>query len=81
MISFFPQALAAGEICRPYIDQSYLDVPRDEPRLLDALQLEAWPQRRLAARLYHAMRPVKKTQPVVFEELPVRNQTTGPKLA
>jgi hypothetical protein len=73
MISFFPQALAAGEVCKPYIDQSYHDVPRDEPRLLHALQLEAWPRRQLASRIYYVMRPFKRPQPVVFEELPVRN--------
>jgi hypothetical protein len=81
MISFFPQALAFGEICRPYIEQSYHDVPRDEPRLLHALQLQAWPQRQLASRLYRAIRPLEKTDPVIFEVLPVRNPASTPGLA
>jgi hypothetical protein len=69
-IALFPQALGAGEACRPYIDASYHDVP-DEPQLMRELMLQSWPQRQWAARLYHAFRPISRADPVVFEDLDV----------
>jgi ATP-grasp domain len=68
-IALFPQALAAGQACRPYLDNSYHDVPIEEPELQAELMLQSWPRRRLAARLYHAFRPVSRIDPILFEDL------------
>jgi hypothetical protein len=68
-IALFPQALAAGAACRPYIDASYHDVPSEEPQLMDELLLKSWPQRRWGARLYHAFKPLDQVAPVLFENL------------
>jgi hypothetical protein len=68
-IALFPQALAAGEPCRAYIDASYHDVPSEDPQLVSELMLKSWPQRRWAARLYHAFKPLNRAAPVLFEEL------------
>jgi ATP-grasp domain len=68
-IALFPQALAAGEIFRPYVDSSYHDVPSEEPKLQAELMLKVWPHRRWAARLYHAFRPVNRAVPILFEDL------------
>jgi hypothetical protein len=68
-IALFPQAFAAGEVCRPYLAGSYHDVPSEEPRLVAELKLKSWPQRRWASRLYHAIRPVNRTDPLLFEDL------------
>jgi hypothetical protein len=66
-IALFPQALEAGDACRPYIESSYHDMPLDEPRLISELLLKSWPQRRLAARIYHAFKPIERVKPVLFE--------------
>jgi hypothetical protein len=66
-IALFPQALAAGEACRPHIEASYHDVPSEEPRLMNELMLESWPQRRWGARLYHAFKPLDRVDPILFE--------------
>jgi hypothetical protein len=68
-IALFPQALAGGDVCRPYLDSSYHDVPSDEPQLKRELMLDSWPQRQWAARLYHAIRPLSRSVPVIFEDL------------
>jgi len=68
-IALFPQALAAGEACRPYIDASYHDVPSEEPQLMGELMLESWPRRRWAARLYHAFNTMDRVEPTLFEDL------------
>jgi carbamoylphosphate synthase large subunit len=66
-IALFPQALAAGEVCRPYIDSGYHDMPVEEPQLLSELLLKSWPQRRWAARIYHVFKPLRRVDPVLFE--------------
>jgi len=68
-IALFPQALAAGEACRPYIEASYHDVPSKEPQLMGELMLESWPHRRWGARLYHAFKPLNQVDPILFEDL------------
>lgn len=68
-IAFFPQALAAGEVCRPYIDASHHDIPSDEPQLMGELMLESWPERQWPARLYHAFMPIDRADPILFEDL------------
>jgi len=68
-IALFPQALAAGDACRPHIDASYHDVPSEEPQLMRELMLKSWPQRRWGARLYHAFKPLDRVDPIFFEGL------------
>ena len=68
-IALFPQALAAGDACRPYIDTSFHDVPIEEPRLVSELEMDSWPHRRWAARIYHAFKPLYRADPVLFEGL------------
>ena len=66
-IALFPQALMAGEACRPYIDASYHDVPSNDTKLLNELMLKSWPQRQWLARLYHSLQPLDRSDPVVYE--------------
>lgn len=68
-IALFPQALGAGDALAPFIRESYHDVPVEETRLRHELMMGAWPRRRLLGRLYHALRPIRRTDPVLFEEL------------
>jgi hypothetical protein len=69
-IALFPQALAGGAACRPYIDASYHDVPSEEPQLTHALMLKSWPQRRWAARVYYAFKRLdRRTDPILYEDL------------
>jgi hypothetical protein len=77
MIALFPQALAAGATCRPYIDAGYHDVPSEEPRLAAELLLKSWPRRRWAARLYHALRPPDQAEPILFEGLDSEGSSEG----
>ena len=67
-IALFPQALAAGEACRRHIEESYHDLPSEEPKLLAELHLKSWPHRQWAARLYHAFKPLNRAEPVLFED-------------
>jgi hypothetical protein len=69
MIALFPQALAAGATCRPYIEAGYLDVPCGEPQLAAELMLRSWPRRQWAARIYHALKPPDQADPILFEGL------------
>jgi hypothetical protein len=66
-IALFPQALMAGEACRPYIDASYHDVPLNDTKLMTELLLKSWPQRQWLARLYHSLQPLDRSEPVVYE--------------
>jgi len=68
-IALFPQALAAGEACLPYIAASYHDVPSEEPGLRRALMLKSWPQRQWAARIYHSFKPLNQADPVLYEDI------------
>lgn len=68
-IALFPQSLTAGEACRRHIDESYLDLPSEEPRLLAELKLlRSWPHRQWLARIYHAFKPLSRVEPVLFED-------------
>jgi carbamoylphosphate synthase large subunit len=68
-IALFPQALAAGGLCRSHLDASYHDTPSEEPRLMTELMRPSWPRRQWAARLYHAFKPLDLSDPVLFEDL------------
>jgi hypothetical protein len=72
-IGLFPQALnAAGAGARASASAggSYLDVPWDEPALLAELMKASRPERRLAARIYHAVKPAGRTECVDYGEFP-----------
>lgn len=66
-IALFPQALAAGELCTPYIAASYHDVPTEEPRLVRELELPSWPQRQWTSRLYHHFSRLRPNRALAFE--------------
>jgi carbamoylphosphate synthase large subunit len=68
VIALFPQALAGGPACSPYIAQSYHDVPTEESALVDELSLPSWPQRQWTSKLYHRFFPFRPSQPLSFEK-------------
>jgi hypothetical protein len=83
-IALFPQGVKTLRNSSRHRDGTYLDVPRDEPELVAELELEPWPQRRWAARLYHTLRPIKPTAAIEYETLrsPVRRaQPVSPSIA
>jgi hypothetical protein len=68
-IALFPQGMKALRGGSVYRDEAYLDVPRDEPLLIAELEKDPWPQRRWAARLYHALRPIQRTASIEYEKV------------
>lgn len=76
-IVLFPQGTKALGAGSRYRDGSYLDLPRDASDLIAELELEPWPQRRWAARLYHAVRPIKRTAAIEYEA-PIPPARRGP---
>jgi hypothetical protein len=66
-VALFPQSLEALNNGSRYRTSSYLDAPRDALALLDELKMPPFPLRRWPARLYHALRPVKRTASVEYE--------------
>jgi hypothetical protein len=70
IIAFFPQAYGdhRKKPGSPYADESYYDVPTQEPRLVRELLLAPWPQRRSLSRLYHLIRPITPTRQVTFDD-------------
>ena len=66
-IALFPQALAAGDPCKPYVEAAYLDLPTCQPRLTRELQLPSWPQRQWLSVLYHRFVRVRRPEAVMFE--------------
>jgi hypothetical protein len=67
-IAFFPEVLWSKPDCS-YLDSSYVDIPWEEPRLVQELMRRDWRDRQFLARLYRAIRPPKQTA-VVFEVQP-----------
>jgi hypothetical protein len=80
-IALFPQALAAGEACRPYVEASYHDLPFEEPQLMRELTLKPWPQRQWLARCYHFLKPPDRVDPILFEEIDIDAGTENDKVA
>jgi hypothetical protein len=67
-VALYPQGLLAlATSGSRYKDSSYLDVPWGEPRLISELKRDPWPERRWAARLYHAVTPVVRPAPVEYQ--------------
>jgi hypothetical protein len=56
VVAFFPQALAWSPDS-PYLQSGNHDVPWTEPRLVQELLRESWPDRRWLGRVYHHLRP------------------------
>jgi hypothetical protein len=79
-IALFPQGIKALRGGSRYRDGSYLDLPRDAPDLSAELELDPWPQRRWAARIYHTIRPIKRTAAIEYESFnpPVRRGPASP---
>jgi hypothetical protein len=67
-IAFFPEVLWSKPKCS-YLESSYVDIPREEPRLVEELMRRDWRDRGVLARLYRAIRPPRQTA-VVFEVQP-----------
>ncbi len=63
-VAFFPEAMMSDPKC-PFLETAYIDVPWEEPRLVQELMNRNWSDRTLLARLYRALRPSKGT-PVAF---------------
>ena len=70
IISFFPQA-SSWSPKSPYLRTSYHDVPWEEPQLVRELLLDSWPNRQLAARIYHLFRSPKRDEAVEFTSAPM----------
>jgi ATP-grasp domain len=56
LIAFFPQALV-WSADSPYLQSSSHDIPWSEPKLVQELLRESWPDRRWLSRVYHFLRP------------------------
>jgi hypothetical protein len=69
-ISFFPDSLFSNPKC-PYLATSFVDVPWEEPKLVIELMRRDWRDRRLLARMYRVLRPLKGTA-VAFSAEPLR---------
>jgi hypothetical protein len=80
-VALFPQALAAGPVCKAYVDASIQDVPIGAPRLVAEMLRGAWPGRQFASRLYHALSPVRIRSPTLYEELGPATVRTEPSSA
>jgi hypothetical protein len=65
-IAFFPQAMRQNPDNR-YLHRGYHDVPWEEPDLFRLLLRMPWPDRQLAARLYHLFRSPKPVKEKSFE--------------
>jgi hypothetical protein len=65
-IAFFPRALQTDPQSSDLRD-GYQDAPWAEPRLMEELLKEDWPDRQWQARLYHRLRPPRRNQPVSFD--------------
>jgi ATP-grasp domain len=66
IIALYPQALATLHTESCDRDSCYLDVPWEEPKLVEELRLHPWPERRWPARLYHTLSPVNRPRSVDF---------------
>jgi len=68
-VAFFPQALRMGPAGRAILKRSFLDVPSSEVALVAELERPPAPERRWLAWAYHVLRPVLRSEPVIFENL------------
>jgi hypothetical protein len=65
-IALFPQALNAQNGDGRCAYHSYLDVPWNEPGLIQELKKDTWPERRWLSRLYHAVKPLARSVSVEY---------------
>jgi hypothetical protein len=75
-VAFFPQALALTSGPSRFAD-AYRDVPADQAQLVRELLRAPWPQRQWAARLYHAIRPLDASAPVIHEAMNLNDTAEG----
>jgi ATP-grasp domain len=66
IIALFPQALGVLAQQSQRGRESYLDVPWEEPGLAAELRKEPWPDRQWPSRLYHALKPVGRSESVEY---------------
>jgi hypothetical protein len=67
-IALYPQSIEALDNGSRFRDESYLDVPWEEPGLANELKLGPLPHRRWLARLYHWVKPVDRQAGVEYED-------------
>jgi hypothetical protein len=67
-IALYPQSVEALDNGSRFRDESYLDVPWEEPGLADEFKLRPLPHRRWLARLYHWVKPVDRQAGVEYED-------------
>ena len=77
-IAFFPQ-VGLGGASPIRLEGIHHDVPWDEAALLAELLHDPWPQRHWLARIYHALRPLQSSAPVMHTDvdLPRAELTSG----
>ena len=68
-LALYPTALRVAEKHRHMVDSSVLDAPAGERALAGELARPIWPQRQWIARLYHRLRPMRKSQSTTFAVL------------
>jgi hypothetical protein len=66
VIAFFPQSGLHARGADTGTDVHH-DIPSQHPRLVNELCRPPWPERQLAARLYHRLRPPRSVQVTSFE--------------
>jgi len=69
VIAFFPQSILADPPSR-FASGAHVDVPWQNPSLVNELLLPSFPDRRWIARLYHRYRPPRPTPTVDFDVSP-----------
>jgi len=66
-VALFPASLAILHTHHARTDAAYLDEPKEEATLVEELKRDPWPQRQWLARVYHALRPLRRTPAIDFE--------------
>jgi len=76
-IAFFPQAMRQNPR-NPYLHRGYHDVPWEQQKLFRMLLAAPWPDRQLAARIYHFFRPPKEQKEKSFETVAPQEDFASP---
>jgi len=66
-VALFPASLAILHTHHARVDAAYLDEPMEEPALVEELKRDPWPERQWLSRMYHALRPFRRTPAIDFE--------------
>ncbi len=70
-IALYPQSLHALSNGSRFRNNSYLDVPWEEPGIADEFKLGPLPHRRWPARLYHSVKPLRRQAGMEYEDFAV----------